>query len=78
MHMKYAYLPKYQDLGFAVVRARKLKGMTQQDLADAMNVSYETISRIENANTGISSDMLFALSEALETPLYELFRYANI
>ena len=43
-----------------------------------MNINYETISRIENGYTGISSDMLFSLSKALEVPLSELFEHAKL
>lgn len=43
-----------------------------------MDISYETISRIENANTGMSLDMLFELSKAIKTPLSELFAHAKL
>ncbi|MBQ2676994.1 MAG: helix-turn-helix transcriptional regulator [Clostridia bacterium] len=76
--MKDQHYVKYRDLGLSIFFFRKQKGMTQQQLADKMDVNYETISRIENANTGISMDMLFDLSNALETPLSELFSHAQI
>ncbi len=69
---------KYRNLGLSVSYFRKQKGLTQQNLADEMNVSYETISRIENANTGISLDMLFELSKAIKAPLAELFKHAGL
>ncbi len=69
---------KYRNLGLSVSYFRKQKGLTQQKVADEMNVSYETISRIENANTGISLDMLFELSKAIDTPLSELFKHAGL
>ncbi len=68
----------YRNLGLSVSYFRKLHGLTQQQVADTMNVSYETISRIENANTGISLDMLFELSSAIQTPLSELFEHARL
>ena len=43
-----------------------------------MDINYETISRIENANTGISLDMLFELSKALNISLSELFFHAKL
>ncbi len=69
---------QYRNLGLSVSYFRKLHGLTQQQVADTMDVSYETISRIENANTGISLDMLFELSNAIKTPLSELFKHANL
>ena len=57
---------EYRNLGLSVAYFRKFHGLTQQNIADKMNVSYETISRIENANTGITLDMLFQLSKRLK------------
>lgn len=76
--MQSKFYSKYQNFGFAVARARKLRKMTQEQLADKMNVSYETISRIENANTGFTGDMLFEISEALDISVEEIFKYAQI
>ena len=72
------YYVEYRKLGLSVAYFRKLHGLTQRDVADKMDVSYETISRIENANTGITLDMLLALSEAIKTPLSELFEHAGL
>lgn len=69
---------KYRRLGLSVSYFRKLRGMTQQNVADLMNISYETVSRIENANTGISLDMLIELSKAIDTPLSQLFEHAGL
>lgn len=72
------YYVEYRKLGLSVAYFRKLHGLTQRDVADKMDVSYETISRIENANTGITLDMLLALSDAIKTPLSELFEHAKL
>ena len=76
--MKDKYFVEYMELGLAVSYFRKVRGMTQQQLADKMDVNYEMISRIENANTGISADVLFELSKALNVPLGELFSHAKL
>ncbi len=76
--MEIKFYSKYQNFGFAVTRARKLRKMTQEQLAEKMNVSCETISRIENAATGFSGDMLFEICEALNITAEELFKYAQI
>ncbi|MBQ9963950.1 MAG: helix-turn-helix transcriptional regulator [Clostridia bacterium] len=76
--MKDQHYEGYRNLGLSVSYFRKLRGLTQQQVADRMDVSYETISRIENANTGISLDMLFELSKAIQTPPSELFKHANL
>ncbi len=76
--MKDKNFEEYRNLGLALFFFRRQRGLTQQQVADTIDVSYETISRIENANTGISFDMLLALSRALDTPLSEIFKQANL
>jgi len=76
--MKDKYYVEYMNLGLSVIYFRKAKGLTQQQLAEKMDINCETISRIENANTGMSTDMLFELSKALGMPLSELFAHAKI
>ena len=51
---------------------RKSKGLSQQDLADRLNVVRQTISKWEQGLSVPDSDLLIALSEALETPVSTL------
>ena len=51
---------------------RKSKGLSQQDLAVKLNVVRQTISKWEQGLSVPDSDMLIALSEALETPVSTL------
>ena len=51
---------------------RKSKGLSQQDLADELNVVRQTISKWEQGLSVPDSDLLIALSEALETPVSTL------
>ncbi len=76
--MKFEHYDEYRDLGLAIYHFRKFQCMTQQQLADKMDVNYETISRIENARNGISLDMLFELSKALGVSLGEIFTHAKL
>ena len=76
--MKDKFYVEYRDFGLSVFYFRKARGMTQEELSEKMDVNPETISRIENANTGISLDMLFKLSKALKVPLGELFTHAKL
>lgn len=52
---------------------RKSKGLSQQDLAAKLNVVRQTISKWEQGLSVPDSDLLIALSEALETPVSTLF-----
>ena len=51
---------------------RKAKGLTQQELAVKLNVVRQTISKWEQGLSVPDSELLIALSEALETPVSAL------
>lgn len=51
---------------------RKLKGLSQQELAVKLNVVRQTVSKWEQGLSVPDSDLLIALSEALETPVSTL------
>ena len=51
---------------------RKSKGLSQQDLADKLNVVRQTISKWEQGLSVPDSDLLIVLSEVLETPVSTL------
>lgn len=51
---------------------RKSKGLSQQELAVRLNVVRQTISKWEQGLSVPDSDLLIALSEALETPVSTL------
>ena len=58
----------YKDLGFYILYFRKKRELTQRQLADL----------IDNANTGLSLDMLLKISKALDISLSELFAHAKL
>ena len=51
---------------------RKAKGLSQEELAVKLNVVRQTVSKWEQGLSVPDSDMLLALSEALETPVSTL------
>ncbi|MBR2802517.1 MAG: helix-turn-helix domain-containing protein [Erysipelotrichaceae bacterium] len=51
---------------------RKAKGLSQEELAAKLNVVRQTVSKWENGLSVPDSDLLIALSEALETPVSTL------
>ena len=48
---------------------RRAKGLSQEELAIKLNVVRQTISKWEQGRSVPDSDLLIALSEALETPV---------
>ena len=49
--------------------------MTQQQLADAVGVSRQTIVAIEKGNYSPSLELAFRLAYIFETPIQEVFTY---
>lgn len=57
-------------------KLRFLKGeMTQQELADLVQVSRQTIVAIEKGNYSPSLELAFRFAHVLKTPLEEVFSY---
>lgn len=77
MTEKYKHQEKYIRLGLNIAYHRKLKGMTQLDLAEAVNISRTHISNIEapNVPTSVSLETLFDIADALDVPVDVLFRF---
>ncbi len=68
---------QYRQLGLTIAYYRKLRGMTQLQLAEYANLSRTHISNLEAPNmpTSISLDKLFDISEILEVPIGKLFEF---
>ena len=49
--------------------------MTQQELADAVGVTRQTINAIEAAKYSPSLELAFKIAAAFELPLEEVFQY---
>jgi len=56
-------------------KIRESKKISMQNLADAINVEYSQISRIERGLINTSIGVAFAISQALEIDIKELFDF---
>ncbi|MDE7324174.1 MAG: helix-turn-helix domain-containing protein [Lachnospiraceae bacterium] len=56
-----------EKVGRAVSEQRKIKGMTQKQLADLLNVSYQAVSRWEQGISLPSVDMIYDIAQVLDT-----------
>ncbi|MCC8051255.1 MAG: helix-turn-helix transcriptional regulator [Lachnospiraceae bacterium] len=68
---------QYRQLGLTIAYYRKMNGMTQLQLAEAINVSRTHLSNIEAPNmpTSVSLELLFDISDVLEIPIAKLFEF---
>lgn len=70
---------EYIRLGLNIAYYRKLNGMTQLQLAEAINISRTHVSNIEapNVPTSVSLDKLFEIAEVLDIPVYKFFLFKD-
>ncbi|GAA6208546.1 hypothetical protein NBRC116601_18390 [Cognatishimia sp. WU-CL00825] len=66
-----------RNIGQRVKSARLQRGLTQADLADAINKAFETISNIERGKTAPNFSTLADIAEALELPLKDFFDFGD-
>ena len=72
-----AVVKEINKLGLMIAYYRKLRGITQIQLAEYINVSRTHISNLEAPNmpTSISLDRLFDIADALEVPISCFFEF---
>ena len=70
------YNNRYKQLGLKIAYYRKLKGYTQEEFAEKLNVSVSYIGQIEapNIHKVISLKTLFKIADALEIAPYKLLK----
>ena len=75
--MREDYRERFRILGLRIAYYRKMRGMTQEQLAEAIGRSVSFVSQIEANNAadvkGVSLETLFLISEKLEVPVSRLF-----
>lgn len=70
-------LRQFRELGLTISYYRRLKGLTQTQLADLVGLSRTHISNIEapKVKTSLSLDSLFNIADALDVQVKELFNF---
>ena len=68
---------KYNRIGLNIAYQRKLKKLTQAQLAELVDISRTHISNIEAPNmvTPISLELVFNIADALEISVDTLFKF---
>ena len=77
--MKKIYADKYLQLGLKIAYYRKLRGLTQEALAEQIGVSAAFIGHVEapNINKAISLDTLFDIAAVLDVAPYKFLLFED-
>ena len=75
--MKPIYESEYMQLGLKIAYYRKLRGLTQEQLAEKIERSPAFIGHVEapNISKAISLDTLFDIANVLKIPIYKFFLF---
>lgn len=75
--MKIAHTGKYLQVGLKISYYRKLRGLTQEQLAEQIGLTPAFIGHVEapNIRKAISMDTLFDIAEALDVPAYKFLYF---
>ena len=74
--MKEQYLEQYRMIGLKISYYRKLRGLTQEQLAEKIDKNVAFIGAVEapNVNRTVSLDTLFDIAAVLEVPPYKFLK----
>ena len=75
--MDYDRANKLRLLGITIAYYRKVRGLTQLELAESVHISRTHMSNIEapNVKTTLSLGTLFDIAEALDIDIKDLFEF---
>ena len=73
--METKYREQYIKFGLKVQYYRKLRGMTQEAFAEAIDKSWSFVAKIESPTRpfGVSRETLFTIADVLQVPVSKLF-----
>ena len=73
--MNIKQLNKYRYLGLNIAYYREERGLSQESLAELVNISRTHMSRIETADCAVSLDVVFDICDALNVPPSKIFDF---
>ena len=72
--MKSIHHEEHVRIGLNILHFRKMRGLTQLQLAELANYSRNYIQQIETASASPSVDALLDIAKALDIPVEKLFQ----
>lgn len=76
-NMKQQQTQKYRHLGLNIAYYRKERGLSQNQLAELLNISRTHMSRIETADCAVSLDVVFDICDVLHINPSKLFDFRD-
>lgn len=75
--MKPIYQSEYLQIGLKIAYYRKLRGLTQEQLAERIERTPAFIGHVEapNITKAVSLDTLFDIASVLDVPVYKFFLF---
>ena len=75
--MNSAYESEYRQLGLRIAYYRKLRGLTQEQLAEKVDRTPAFIGHVEapNIKKAVSLDTLFQIASVLDVPGYKFLQF---
>lgn len=77
--MKEIYTEKYRQIGLKIAYYRKLRGLTQEELAEQVGLTPAFIGHLEAPNIpkALSLDTLFDIATVLEVPSHKFLNFED-
>lgn len=77
--MKEIYESEYLQIGLKIAYYRKLRGLTQEELAEKIDRTPAFIGHVEapNVKKAVSLDTLFDISSVLDVPAYKFLIFED-
>lgn len=77
--MKSIYVEKYRQIGLKIAYYRKLRGLTQEELAEQVGLTPAFIGHLEapNISKALSLDSLFDIAAALDVAPHKFLNFED-
>lgn len=74
------YSEQYRQIGLKIAYYRKLRGLTQEELAEKIDLTPAYIGHVEapNVEKAVSLDTLFSIARVLEVPAKRFLTFDDV